>query len=116
MAVLTIRRPEVLGALDEDVFRELDGHLAEVAADDGILGAVITGFGVKAFVSGADVRTLARIRGPEDGERLSRASHEVSEPGCRASRNPSCAPSTEWRSVAGTSWRWRATPGSAGRD
>ena len=77
VAVLTIRRPEVLGALDEDVFRELDAHLAEVAADDRILGMVITGFGVKAFVSGADIRTLARIRGAEDGERLSRASHEV---------------------------------------
>ena len=77
VAVLTIRRPEVLGALDEDVFRELDAHLADVAADDRILGMVITGFGVKAFVSGADVRTLARIGSPEDGERLSRASHEV---------------------------------------
>ena len=77
VAVLTIRRPEVLGALDEDVFRELDAHLAEVAADDRVLGAVITGFGVKAFVSGADVRTLARIGGTEDGERLSRASHDV---------------------------------------
>lgn len=77
VAVLTIRRPEVLGALDEEVFGELDAHLASVAADAGVLGAVITGFGVKAFVSGADVRTLARIEGPEDGERLSRASHEV---------------------------------------
>ena len=75
VAVLTIRRPEVLGALDEEVFSELDAHLAEVAADDAILGVVITGFGVKAFVSGADVRMLGRIGGPEDGERLSRASH-----------------------------------------
>ena len=77
VAVLTIRRPEVLGALDEEVFGELDVHLAAVAADAGVLGAVITGFGVKAFVSGADVRTLGRIETPEDGERLSRASHEI---------------------------------------
>lgn len=76
VAVLTIRRPEVLGALDEDVFGELDEHLAAVAAEDGVVGAVITGFGVKAFVSGADVRMLARIETPDDGERLSRASHE----------------------------------------
>ena len=75
--MLTIRRPEVLGALDEEVFGELDVHLAAVAADAGVLGAVITGFGVKAFVSGADVRTLGRIETPEDGERLSRASHEI---------------------------------------
>lgn len=75
VAVLTIRRPEVLGALDEEVFGELDAHLSDLAVDDGVLGAVLTGFGVKAFVSGADVRMLGRIEGPEDGERLSRASH-----------------------------------------
>ncbi len=77
VAVLTIRRPEVLGALDEGVFGELDAHFDAIAADAGILGAVITGFGVKAFVSGADVRMLARIGTPADGERTSRASHEV---------------------------------------
>ena len=77
VAVLTIRRPEVLGALDEEVFGELDAHCGAIAADAGILGAVITGFGVKAFVSGADVRMLARIGSPADGERMSRASHEV---------------------------------------
>lgn len=77
VAVLTIRRPEVLGALDEEVFGELDAHLRDVAADTGILGAVITGFGVKAFVSGADVRMLARIGTPVEGETMSRASHEV---------------------------------------
>ena len=77
VAVLTIRRPEVLGALDEEVFAEFDGHLDEVAADDGVPGVVLTGFGVKAFVSGADVRMLARIGSPGDGERLSRASHRV---------------------------------------
>ena len=77
VAVLTIRRPEVLGALDEEVFGELDAHLSDLGADGGIAGAVLTGFGVKAFVSGADVRMLARIGTPQDGERLSRASHRV---------------------------------------
>ena len=77
VAVLTIRRPEVLGALDDALLAELEAHLADVAAEDRILGVVITGFGVKAFVSGADVRMLARIGSPEDGERLSRASHRV---------------------------------------
>ena len=77
VAVLTIRRPEVLGALDEKRFAELEAHLDTIAADDAVLGVVITGFGVKAFVSGADIRTLARIRSSEDGERLSRGSHRV---------------------------------------
>ncbi len=77
VAILTIRRPEVLGALDEELFAELGAHLDGIAADEGIVGVVITGFGVKAFVSGADVRTLARIRSSQDGERLSRDSHRI---------------------------------------
>ena len=77
VAVLTIRRPEVLGALDEELFAELEAHLDTIATDDAALGVVITGFGVKAFVSGADIRTLAGIRSSEDGERLSRGSHRV---------------------------------------
>ena len=77
VAVLTVRRPEVLGALDEAVFAELETHFEEVSRDDRILGIVLTGFGVKAFVSGADVQMLARIGSPGDGERLSRACHRV---------------------------------------
>lgn len=75
--VLTIRRPEALGALDEALFRELDGHLDEIERDDRLRAAVVTGFGVKAFVSGADVRMLAGIESPADGERLSLASHRL---------------------------------------
>lgn len=77
VAVLTIRRPEVLGALDETVLAELVTRFDEVAEDKRIVGVVITGFGVKAFVSGADVRMLARIASADDGEHLSRASHRV---------------------------------------
>lgn len=75
--VLVIRRPEALGALDEELFAELEERFEESEADDRVRGVVLTGFGVKAFVSGADVRMLARIESPADGERLSLASHRV---------------------------------------
>ena len=80
--VLTIRRPEALGALDEELFAELGERLDEIEEEiesnpDRLRGVVLTGFGVKAFVSGADVRMLARIESPEDGERLSLASHRL---------------------------------------
>lgn len=75
--VLTIRRPEALGALDEELFAELEERFAEAGADERVRGVVLTGFGVKAFVSGADVRMLARIESAADGERLSLASHRV---------------------------------------
>ncbi len=77
VAVLTIRRPEALGALDESVFAELGSHLDDLSLSDRIRGVVITGFGTRAFVSGADVRMLAEIGSPEEGEQLSRASHRV---------------------------------------
>ena len=75
--VLTIRRPEALGALDEAMFTELAERLDEIEDCAEVRAVVITGFGVKAFVSGADVRMLAGIESPADGERLSRASHRL---------------------------------------
>ena len=77
VAVLTIRRPEVLGALDEDLFAELEAGFRELETEAGVAAVVLTGFGIKAFVSGADVRMLAAIRSAEAGERLSRRSHLV---------------------------------------
>ena len=67
VAVLTIRRPQVLNALDAGVFKELERHAAALAADASVKAVVLTGFGSKAFVSGADVGFLARIETPEQG-------------------------------------------------
>ena len=51
VAILTIRRPRVLNALDQGVFDELQRRFAEVEQDDSVQAAVLTGFGVKAFVN-----------------------------------------------------------------
>jgi enoyl-CoA hydratase/carnithine racemase len=67
VAILTIRRPQVLNALDEDVYAELYRRFVEVRDDSRITAAVLTGFGTKAFVSGADVNFLAHIATPADG-------------------------------------------------
>jgi len=77
VAILTIRRPQVLNALNQDVFAQLDRHIASIEEDDQILAVVITGFGRKAFVSGADVGMLAAVRSSAEGERLSLTSHAV---------------------------------------
>lgn len=71
VAVLTIRRPKVLNALDQSVFEEIRRRFEECDRDPKVVGIVLTGFGKKAFVSGADVNFLARITGPADGERTS---------------------------------------------
>jgi len=67
VAVLTIRRPRVLNALNDDVYAQLAAHASALAADPQIAAVVLTGFGPKAFVSGADVNFLAQIQSPADG-------------------------------------------------
>jgi enoyl-CoA hydratase/3-hydroxyacyl-CoA dehydrogenase len=77
IAILTIRRPSVLNALNREVYEQLDRHVAAIAQDPAVKGAVITGYGRKAFVSGADVSMLASVKTPADGEATSRSSHGV---------------------------------------
>ncbi|MBL8751574.1 MAG: 3-hydroxyacyl-CoA dehydrogenase/enoyl-CoA hydratase family protein, partial [Planctomycetes bacterium] len=74
VAVLTIRRPKVLNALDQSVFEEIKRRFEECDRDPKVKGIVLTGFGKKAFVSGADVNFLAKIDSVAMGERTSRAS------------------------------------------
>ncbi|MEZ6186139.1 MAG: 3-hydroxyacyl-CoA dehydrogenase/enoyl-CoA hydratase family protein [Planctomycetota bacterium] len=71
VAVLTIRRPKVLNALNAEVFAQLEAHAEAIDADSSVVGAVLTGFGTKAFVSGADVGFLAKIETPEQGVQTS---------------------------------------------
>lgn len=75
-AVVTIRRPQVLNALNQDVFAQLARHFLEIRADRRIRGAVLTGSGTKAFVSGADIGMLAAIASPEQGVEMSLKSQE----------------------------------------
>ncbi|MHC5077735.1 MAG: 3-hydroxyacyl-CoA dehydrogenase/enoyl-CoA hydratase family protein [Planctomycetota bacterium] len=68
VAVVMIRRPRVLNALNSEVMSQLNDIFEEIRDDEKIAGAVLTGFGVKAFVSGADIRELASLPTPDDGE------------------------------------------------
>jgi enoyl-CoA hydratase/carnithine racemase len=67
VAVLTIRRPRVLNALNDDVYEQLAAHATALRDDSKIAAVVITGFGPKAFVSGADVEFLSAIKSPAEG-------------------------------------------------
>jgi enoyl-CoA hydratase / 3-hydroxyacyl-CoA dehydrogenase len=67
VAVLTVRRPRVLNALNDAVYAQLAEHAAAVRDDPRVAAVVLTGFGTKAFVSGADVSFLAGITTPEEG-------------------------------------------------
>ncbi len=67
VAVLTIKRPKVLNAVDPLVLAELREKFTQAENDPEIVGTVLTGFGVKAFVSGADINDLASCKTPEAG-------------------------------------------------
>ena len=68
IAVVTIRRPSALNALNTPIMNQIREIFSSIKGDDKIEGAVLTGFGVKAFVSGADINEIMSMRTPEDLE------------------------------------------------
>ena len=68
MAIVKIRRPRVLNALNKDVFDQLEEIFNDIKKDPKIKGAVLTGFGTRAFISGADIGMLAALKTPEEAE------------------------------------------------
>lgn len=77
IAVITIRRPQALNALSATVWAQLAERFTALRNDASIEGVVLTGFGPKAFVSGADVNFLAGITSPEHGFATSQESKVV---------------------------------------
>jgi enoyl-CoA hydratase/3-hydroxyacyl-CoA dehydrogenase len=68
VAIVKIRRPKVLNALNKDVFEQMREIFTDIQKDPKIKGAVLTGFGTRAFVSGADVGMLAAQKTAKEGE------------------------------------------------
>jgi enoyl-CoA hydratase/3-hydroxyacyl-CoA dehydrogenase len=53
--IITIRRPEAMNALNEDIMKEILAVLKENADKPEVKGFVITGYGNRAFSAGADI-------------------------------------------------------------
>ena len=77
VAVVKIRRPKVLNALNAEVFEQLGEIFSAIQKDSKIKGAILTGFGTRAFVSGADIQMLASQKTPEEAERACLKSQAV---------------------------------------
>jgi len=58
IAVITVNRPKVLNALNARTIREIHECADEMAADETVRAAVLTGGGDKSFVAGADISEL----------------------------------------------------------
>ncbi|MGZ3568769.1 MAG: 3-hydroxyacyl-CoA dehydrogenase NAD-binding domain-containing protein, partial [Thermodesulfobacteriota bacterium] len=77
IAVVKIRRPKVLNALNEYVFEQLGEHFLAIQKDPKIKGAILTGFGTRAFVSGADIGMLAAQKTGKEGEEGCLKNHAI---------------------------------------
>jgi len=58
IAYITIHREKALNALNSAVLQRLEEILSELEEDSGVVVAVITGTGQKAFVAGADIKAI----------------------------------------------------------
>jgi enoyl-CoA hydratase len=61
LAVVTLNRPKVLNALNEQSLSELEQVFRDIQGNKDIRAVLITGAGEKAFVAGADIRELAAL-------------------------------------------------------
>tara|TARA_R110002167_G_scaffold199836_3_gene403150 strand:- start:28 stop:825 length:798 start_codon:yes stop_codon:yes gene_type:complete len=58
VATVTVNRPDVLNALNTQVFTDLSACLTALAAREDVRVVMITGAGEKAFVAGADIKEM----------------------------------------------------------
>ncbi len=65
VATVTIDRPKVLNALNNQTLSELAHAFDAVRDDDTVRGLIVTGAGDKAFVAGADINELAKMQALE---------------------------------------------------
>ncbi|MEE2789921.1 MAG: enoyl-CoA hydratase-related protein [Myxococcota bacterium] len=75
IATVTIRRPEVLNALNSRTLQELHSALQELEGDEAVTGIVLTGFG--GALAGADIGELAALPGAEAAEALCNREHAI---------------------------------------
>ncbi|HEV8128456.1 MAG TPA: enoyl-CoA hydratase-related protein [Candidatus Eisenbacteria bacterium] len=76
VARVTINRPNVLNALNEQTVREIHAAFSTLCDDRNVGVVILTGAGEKAFVAGADINELAEMT-PLGGEASSRLGQEA---------------------------------------
>src|ERR1700719_1115925 len=65
IAYVTLNRPKVLNALNQQTWKELRTVFEDARDDPGIRGAILTGAGDKAFIAGSDIGELAHVTAVE---------------------------------------------------
>lgn len=78
VSILRVNRPEKLNAINRETLAEIADAVRAFVADDSLGALVVTGEGVKAFISGADIGELQPL-GPAAAEDISRFGQAVVE-------------------------------------
>ena len=73
---ITVSRPKALNALNREVLIELEQAFSQVAEDDAIAVAILTGSGPKAFVAGADIAAMQNLS-PIEAREFASQGHRV---------------------------------------
>ena len=64
--IITIRRPQAMNALNDEITDEILGILEQYATDPDVKGFIITGYGTAAFSAGADIGKFPSMLGDPD--------------------------------------------------
>ena len=76
--VITIRRPQAMNALNDEMTTEILGVLKKYSDDPGVKGFIITGYGTAAFSAGADIGKFPSMLGdPEASAQYARDCAQV---------------------------------------
>ena len=65
IAFITVNRPSVRNALNDETMHELRTVFEQVKTDDEVRVAILTGAGDKAFIAGADINVEGSAVGPD---------------------------------------------------
>jgi enoyl-CoA hydratase len=76
IATVTVNRPKVLNALNDQTMEELRQVFLEIRRREDVQGVIFTGSGEKAFIAGADINELA-TQTPLEGKDRSRRGHHI---------------------------------------
>ena len=68
VAILTVRRPKALNALNTKIHTELNYYCDMLKDDSSTKAVVVTGYGNRAFVAGADIKEMATFAKPSEAE------------------------------------------------
>lgn len=100
IAVITLNRPEVLNALNEELMDELDRALDRMAGDDDVHVVILTGAG-RGFCAGADMAILSVLAESDSTVEMMR---DVSRPVQRLRRLPQLTIAAANGPAAGAGW------------